>query len=96
MAACRLTVGSRQTAAPASVTAAAAAVAAAAGTTAGLVEQGDTAARLCSVLTLKLAPPPTLCGSSSLSTGVQSMPANRVSHHPLAATFTVLHFLVQE
>lgn len=36
-------VGSRQTTAPASVTAAAAAVAAAAGTTAGLVEQGSTA-----------------------------------------------------
>lgn len=39
-----LTVGSRQTTAPASVTAAAAAVAAAAGTTAGLVEQGITVA----------------------------------------------------
>lgn len=36
-------VGSRQTTAPASVTAAAAAVAAAAGTTAGLVEQGSAA-----------------------------------------------------
>lgn len=39
-----LTVGSRQTTSPASVTAAAAAVAAAAGTTAGLVEQGSTVA----------------------------------------------------
>lgn len=37
-------MGSRQTTAPASVTAAAAAVAAAAGTTAGLVEQGITVA----------------------------------------------------
>ncbi len=41
-----LTVGSRQTTAPASVTAAAAAVAAAAGTTAGLVEQGSMVAHL--------------------------------------------------
>jgi len=39
----RVIVGSRQTTAPASVTAAAAAVAAAAGTTAGLVEQGSAA-----------------------------------------------------